>query len=305
VAVVASGPAASPLKPPRAARPAEATAGTVLRARDLVVDFDGVRALDGAAITVEAGAIHGLVGPNGSGKSTLLRCLAGGVGYTGTVEVEGLSVDGLPEFRRVHAGIARTFQRTAVMPQVSVAEHVQVGLQVRARQGHWAQALFRTPAYRAEVVASRARAVEMLADFGLEDSAEALPGALSAGRQRLLQIASAAATGPRALLLDEPAAGMDRTELALLRAAIERVVARGTAVVLIEHNMGFLAAVAGRVTVLEGGRVLAEGTPAEVAANPAVRLAYLGSTGAKAVSGAPRRARRRSARPRPGPASKQ
>ena len=216
------------------------------------------------------------MGPNGSGKSTLLRCLAGTLPYSGTVRLGAEVVDALPEFRRVRAGIARTFQRTAVMPHLGLREHVEVGLRVGYQHAGWAQALFRTPAYRAEVAAGRLRAVAILAGFGLADNVDTRPDALSGGRQRLLQIATAAATAPRALLLDEPAAGMDRDELALLERALQGIAAEGTAVLLIEHNMGFLARIAEKVTVLEAGRVLAEGTSAQVAANPEVRRAYLG-----------------------------
>ena len=283
--------------PGRATRPLPDRA-VVLVATDLLVDFEGVRALDGASISLEAGTIHGLVGPNGSGKSTLLRCLAGGVGYRGAVALEGRGLDGLAEFRRVRSGVARTFQRTAIMPNLQAGEHVQVGLRVRSRHADWAQALFRTPAHRAEAAEGRERAVEILELFGLGDSVHALPGSLSAGRQRLLQIATAFATGPRALLLDEPAAGMDMGELDLLRRALRDIAAQGTAVLLIEHNMAFLARVAERVTVLDEGRVLVHGTPAEVAANPEVRRAYLGS----GINGAPTPAPRTGPPAHPAPA---
>jgi branched-chain amino acid transport system permease protein len=277
----------------------------VLLGRGLRVDFDGLRALDGVDIAIRAGAIHGLIGPNGSGKSTLLRCLAGRHQGSGTVSLAGQPVDSLPEFRRVRAGVAGTFQRTAVMPSLLAWEHVEVGLRLRYRHASPLQAVLRTPAYRDEAAAGRARAVEVLATFGLEEYADRLPGTLPAGRQRLLQIATAAATAPRVLLLDEPSAGMDVGETAVLARALSGLAAGGTGILLIEHNMSFLGGLTSEVTVLDGGRVLFEGTPARAARNPAVRRAYLGAGAGSLVSPAAAPAPRSVPRPRARPAHDQ
>jgi branched-chain amino acid transport system ATP-binding protein len=257
-----------------------------LEARGIVLDFDGVRALGGVDLAVSSGAVHGLIGPNGSGKSTLLRCLAGTlVPDAGSVRLDGRDLGPLSEARRVAAGVVRTFQRTAVMPHLRVAEHVEVGLRLRHRHAGWAQALLRTPAYRREVDAAADTRDELLRTFGLAEHAQDLPDTLSGGRRRLLQMATAVATGPAVVLLDEPSAGMSPDEIELLRAALEHLVGAGVAILVIEHNMRFLARVAGTVTVLDGGVRVAEGTPAEVARDPVVRRAYLG---AGRVSAAPR-----------------
>jgi ABC-type branched-subunit amino acid transport system ATPase component len=251
----------------------------VLEATGLVLDFEGLRALDGAAITVGRGEVRGMIGPNGSGKSTLLRCLSGTLTpQAGTVVLGGRRLDPLPPPARVRAGLARTFQRTAVMPHLTVREHVEAGIWPRHPQATGVRALLKTPAYRATVPVVRDEAMEVLETFGLAGVAEAYPETLPAGRQRLLQTATAAATRPLVLLLDEPAAGLDPQELDLLRAALLALVREGMAVLLVEHNTRFLATLADGVTVLDGGRVIASGTPAEVAANPDVRRVYLGGS---------------------------
>jgi ABC-type branched-subunit amino acid transport system ATPase component/ABC-type branched-subunit amino acid transport system permease subunit len=278
------------VRPPgRRARPRRSgdAPPALLEARDLRADFGGVRALDGVSLSLTAGEVHGLIGPNGSGKSTLLRVLSGTLAAGGgAVTLESVPIDHLDEAGRVRAGITRTFQRTAIMPHLRALAHVEVGLHTRLVDAAFAQALLKSPAYRAEVIEGRREAARLLEVFGLEGSASALPLELSSGRQRLLQMATAMATRPRVLLLDEPAAGMSADEIALLHSAISRVAAAGVAILLIEHNMRFVAGVATRVTVLDGGRVLASGTPAEVSRNPEVRRVYLG------VSGGPRPTRR-------------
>ena len=254
-----------------------AAADALLQATGVTLDFEGLRALDSVAITVPAGAIHGLVGPNGSGKTTLLRVLSGTFApRAGTVHLDGVAMHALDEPGHVRAGIVRTFQRTAVMPGLRVREHVEVGLNVR--QGHASplQAILKSPANRAEAAAGRRIATQLLQTFGLGGLEEAYPETLSGGRQRLLQMATAVATAPRVLLLDEPSTGMSPDEVVLLHRALTTVAAGGIGILLIEHNMRFLAGVASHVTVLDGGRVLAAGTPAEVAANSDVRRAYLG-----------------------------
>jgi branched-chain amino acid transport system ATP-binding protein len=269
-----------------------------LEARGVGLDFEGVRALDGVDLSLTGGMVHGLVGPNGSGKSTLLRCLSGTlVPDRGSVLLDGRDLRSLSEAQRVAAGVVRTFQRTAVMPHLRVAEHVEVGLRLRHRHAGWAQALLRTPAYQREVGAAGDTRDDLLRTFGLTEHAEDLPETLSGGRQRLLQMATAVATGPAVVLLDEPSAGMSPDETALLHAALEQLVAAGLAILLIEHNMRFLAGIAATVTVLDGGVRVAEGTPAQVARDPLVRRAYLG---AGRVSAAP--TRRPRSRPRTTPA---
>jgi branched-chain amino acid transport system permease protein len=177
----------------------------VLRVRDARRAYGGVQALDGISFEVCAGEVRGLIGPNGSGKTTLLRCVAGALSMdAGSVELDGSDVSALGEVDRVHAGIVRTFQRTVVLPHLTPGQHAEIGLRWRCRHASWWKAILKTPAYRAESRSRANAAKTVLAMFGLDGVAGSRPLALSAGRQRLLQVAAAAATGPSVLLLDEP-----------------------------------------------------------------------------------------------------
>lgn len=260
-----------PARPTPGARPA-------LEVRALTKRFGGVHALDLVDLQVPTGEIHGLVGPNGSGKSTLLRCLSGTLPPDGgSVILDGRWLDHLDETGRVAAGIVRTFQRTVVLPGLTVAEHVELGLARRSPGSAWGQALAKTPGYREGARARRAAALALLRQCGLVGSAEAEPEALSSGRQRLLQLVTAAAGGPSVLLLDEPAAGMRPDELELLERTIRQLAEYGLTLLVVEHNLRFLSRVVDRMTVLREGQVIATGRPQEIAADPHVRHAYLGS----------------------------
>ena len=251
-----------------------AEAAPALEVRGLAVRFGGVAALAGVDLTLPAGGIHGVIGPNGSGKTTLLRCIAGAVPPdAGLVSAFGMGLGGLSAHARVRAGVARTFQRTAVMEELTCLEHVMAAVS-RAGPGWTARALFKTPRYRAAAVRDRERARWALEMTGLDGAAGLAAPRLSAGRQRLLQLASAAGTGARLLLLDEPSAGMRDDELRLLETALARLRENGRTVVVVEHNLGFLARVVDSLTVLDQGRVIAGGEPAAVLADPAVRRAY-------------------------------
>jgi ABC-type branched-subunit amino acid transport system ATPase component len=198
--------------------------------------------------------------------------LAGAVpADAGRVVVGGRDVSGLGQEDRVRAGVARTFQDTVLFPELTVREHVTVGARARVRSGVW-RALAGAPSARREWVVARGLAGAELSDL----PPDARPAALAFGDQRILQVLRAAATGATVLLLDEPAAGMSAAETARLAALLRDLAGNGRAVLLVEHNVRFVAAVADRVTVLAAGRVLAEGTPDEVRADPAVREAYLG-----------------------------
>jgi branched-chain amino acid transport system ATP-binding protein len=189
------------------------------------------------------------------------------------VRVLGRDVTGLPQEERVRAGVARTFQDTVLFPGLTVDQHVAVGLRAQARAGLW-RTLLAAPSTRRERRALAVHAQWVLAGTGLARGRT--PDALPYGDQRLLQVLRAAATGARALLLDEPAAGMSYDDTQRLAEVLRRCARNGRAVLLVEHNMRFVAAVADRVTVLAEGRVIASGTPDEVRADPAVRAAYLG-----------------------------
>jgi ABC-type branched-subunit amino acid transport system ATPase component len=249
----------------------------VLRVRDARRAYGGVQALDGVGLAVCGGEVRGLIGPNGSGKTTLLRCIAGALPMdSGSVELDSADVSQLHEAERVHAGIVRTFQRTVVLPHLTPGQHAEIGLRWRCRHASWWKAILKTPAYRAESRSRANAAKTILAMFGLDGAADSSPKTLSAGRQRLLQVAAAAATGPSVLLLDEPSAGMSPDEISLLEEAINGLAGAGLAIVIVEHNVGFLRRVADRITVLDQGQELTTGTPAQVDHHPLVRRAYLG-----------------------------
>lgn len=244
----------------------------VVEATGLRKRYGGLPALDGVDLTLRAGEVHGLIGPNGSGKTTLLRVLAGATRTDGgTIRVNGRDVTALRQEDRVRAGIARTFQDTVLFPGLTVRDHVTVGARALAGHATW-RAVLHVPSARRERVMVGAAAAGGLADL----DGDALPDTLPYGDQRILQVLRTAATGATVLLLDEPAAGMSAAETARLAGLLRRLAATGHAVLVVEHNVRFIASVSDHVTVLAEGRVLAGGTPDAVRADPAVRAAYLG-----------------------------
>ncbi len=249
----------------------------LLRADDLHIAYDGVRALDGAGLELRAGAVHALVGPNGSGKTTLLKVLSGAL--PGEVRVDGQpSVGGVQE--RVRAGVVRTPQQTVLLPRLAADRQVAIGVRGGAPAPQEVlRHLLATPSSRGWDSGSVSGAV--LDALELTDLTHVLgadPQGLTSGDQRLLQVARAVATGARVLLLDEPAAGMTTDERTRLAIVLRTLAGNGAAVLLVEHDMRLVGEVADEVTVLDQGRVLAHGTPDEVRADPAVRRAYLGGT---------------------------
>lgn len=264
-------------QPPAAPRARSAWRPVLLRADGLRYSYGAVRALDDARLVLRGGEIHALVGPNGSGKSTLLKVLAGDLTpHAGQVTVAGDATPRGTE-QRVLAGVARTPQRTVVLPRSTPERQVAVGARGGARApGAVARHLLATPS-SAVAERTRARVVEhALASADLREVAHTDPHLLTVGDQRLLQVARVVATGAQVLLLDEPAAGMTAGERTRLAAVLRALAGNGAAVLLVEHDMRLVGAVADRVTVLDQGRVLAVGTPAQVRADPAVRRAYLG-----------------------------
>ena len=259
-------------------RPARQVAGAeVLTAQGVRVAYGAVQALGGVDLALRAGQVHALVGPNGSGKSTLLAVLAGDVRpHAGRVEVDGRPAGDGPG-ARVRAGVARTPQRTVVLPGATPARQVAVGARGGSRGGV-ARHLLATPRSRAGAAVQVAAVDDALDVTGLGSVRDTGPGALTVGEQRLLQVARVVATGARVLLLDEPAAGMSADERTRLAGVLRTLAGNGAAVLLVEHDMRLVGAVADVVTVLVGGRVLASGTPDEVRADPAVRAAYLGTS---------------------------
>ena len=250
----------------------------LLRATGVTHAYGPVRVLDEVDIALRAGEVHALVGPNGSGKSTLLRVLSGDLHPdAGEVEVAGVVQRRTRQDERVLAGVARTPQRTVVLPGSTPARQVAVGARGGSRtRAEVVRHLLRTPGSRAAGAAREHVVAVALLATGLAEVARNDPATLAVGQQRLLQVARVVATGAQVLLLDEPAAGMTAAERLRLADVLRELAGNGAAVLLVEHDMRLVAAVADRVTVLDRGRVLAVGAPEVVRADPHVRRAYLG-----------------------------
>ena len=242
----------------------------LLETRGLCKSFGALEVSRDIGIRLDPGARHALIGPNGAGKTTLINLLTGLLRPTsGSVLLEGDDVTRLPQARRVKRGIARTFQINQLFRGLSVLENVCIA--VTERLG-LAGRMLRPAGLRAEVIAEASRLIELLQ---LAGDAGRRVGELPYGRQRLVEIAIALGLNPKVLLLDEPAAGVPSAESHILLAAIDAL-PKDIAVLIIEHDMELVFRFAERITVLVSGAVFAEGTPAEIAANPEVRAIYLG-----------------------------
>jgi ABC-type branched-subunit amino acid transport system ATPase component len=239
--------------------------------------FGGVRAVDGVSFTVGEREIHGLIGPNGAGKTTLLNLVSGLVRPTGgAIRLGGERLDRLPPHRIAALGVTRTFQNIRVFPELSALENVIVGSHLARSAPLWRHMLWLRSA-RAEEVETRARALALLRRVGMADRADEPAASLSYGEQRRVEIARALAASPAVLLLDEPTAGMNPAEVAAVGEVIREVARGGQSVLLVEHNVKLVMDVCDRVTVLDFGKVIAEGTPAEVSRNAEVIAVYLGA----------------------------
>lgn len=248
----------------------------LLEVHRLTKRFGGVQAVADVSFSVLPGTIYAVIGPNGAGKTTLFNLVSGYLDAdAGEVWFDGQSIRGWPVHRIARAGLTRTFQNLEPFPGMTVLENVMVGCDAHVRCT-WLDALFGTRRRRAANAASRAEAHRLLSLFSLDHMADVPVEALPYGMQRLVEIVRAFALRPKLLLLDEPAAGLNAAERQQLAAVLRQARSRGVTVLLIEHDVDLVMTVADRILVLDQGRVLAEGAPAEIQAHPAVLAAYLG-----------------------------
>ena len=249
----------------------------LLEAKDVVKHFGGVHAVDGISVQFKAGEVHGIIGPNGSGKSTLISALTRYHELTsGSVMLLGAEADKKP-FKVARDGVTRVFQIPHLFERVSVLDNVLTGMYRRDKYNIF-DAIFRTPRYLKANSRSVAEAKALLSLAGMLGMEELAAGSISHGQKRLLEVIRAVATEPKILILDEPATGLTQDEMHSLTSLIRTLAAGGMCVVLIEHNVAFLMDLADIVTVIQSGKVIAEGTPQEVQKNERVLEAYLGNT---------------------------
>ncbi|MEI2712837.1 MAG: ABC transporter ATP-binding protein [Nocardioides sp.] len=248
----------------------------ILELDNVVMRFGGLTALSEVAFDIREGEILGLIGPNGAGKTTCFNVMTGVYQATsGQVRFMGEPLGKRKRHQITQLGIARTFQNIRLFPSMTALENVLVGADAHSKVGIL-NSLFRTPRHRKTEAEAQAIARELLEFVGVAKHADELAANLSYGDQRRLEIARAMATRPKLLCLDEPAAGFNPAEKEKLMELIRKVRDQGMTVLLIEHDMRLVMGVTDRIVVLEFGKQIAEGTPAEIRDNPAVIAAYLG-----------------------------
>jgi branched-chain amino acid transport system ATP-binding protein len=251
----------------------------VLKVAGISKRFGGLQALSDVGITIERGMVYGLIGPNGAGKTTFFNVITGL--YTpdsGTFELAGKPYTPTAVHEVAKAGIARTFQNIRLFSEMTALENVMVGRHIRTNSGLLG-AIFRTSSFKAEEKAIAKRAHELLDYVGIGQLADYKARTLSYGDQRRLEIARALATDPQLIALDAPAAGMNATEKVQLRALIDKIRNDNRTILLIEHDVKLVMGLCDRLTVLDYGKQIAEGTANEVRANEKVISAYLGTGG--------------------------
>jgi branched-chain amino acid transport system ATP-binding protein len=236
----------------------------------LSVSYGGVRALVDVDLEVRAGQIVGLIGPNGAGKTTCIDAITGFATATGSVRLGDAELIGLTPHERARRGLARTWQASELFDELSVGEHLSLAAR---RHGGWG--VVREFLGRSRAVGDARAPLELL---GLEDLADAMPDELTTGQQKLVGVARAIASSPPLVCLDEPAAGLDSSESLALGAHLRTLVGTGTSMLLVDHDMGLVLRVCDYVVVLEFGRVIGRGTPAQIRQDPTVIQAYLGES---------------------------
>lgn len=249
----------------------------LLEVTNLSIQFGGLRAVDDFNLSIEKGQLYGLIGPNGAGKTTVFNLLTGEYKPTeGFIKLDGKDITGKSTVDINRAGIARTFQNIRLFSQLSVLDNVKIGLHNQYKYST-AAAILRLPSFFKIEKAMDEKAMELLSVFGLDSEADTLSSNLPYGKQRKLEIARAMATNPKLLLLDEPAAGMNPNETEDLMNNISYIRKNyGMTILLIEHDMKLVSGICEKLTVLNFGRVLAQGETRDVLSDPEVVKAYLG-----------------------------
>jgi branched-chain amino acid transport system ATP-binding protein len=264
---------------------------SVFRAHGVSVSFGGVRAVAGVDMEIEPGELVGLIGPNGAGKTTFIDAVTGFVPYEGTVELGGSSLDGLAPHIRAQRGLARTWQTVELFDDLTVRENLTVAAKGRLSPGETPSASRtsrRLARWRGDDMGQAGAPVdEELELLDLKSAAESMPWELTQAERKRAGIGRALVARPRLLLLDEPAAGLDARQSQELGAMLPGIARTGTAVLLVDHDMGLVLSVCDRVVVLDSGAVIAEGTPAQIRGDDRVIAAYLGHAGTNGTAGAP------------------